>query len=356
VIGFAWMQTRAQAAAAAGALVVVAVVAAVTGPHLVHLYDSNVANCAARHDCSVATTAFGRTDHNLGIWLDVLVVVVPGLIGIFWGAPLVASELETGSYLLAWTQSVTRKRWLVVKLAVGGLASVVVGGLLSLMVTWWSSPLDRVHMNPFGSFDQRDIVPIGYAAFAFALGVTAGVLIRRTLPAMAATLVAFVVARLALIHLIRPRLITPIFRDYALNPVGMGYGSSGTIFSPSAPSTLQPNPPDIPGAWIYSIQIVDKAGDGLSPQYLKSACPLLGSGGGGGGGGGGGASHVEVSAGAQKVLEDCVTKVGVRFHEVATYQPPSRYWAFQWYELAIYLGAAFILGGLCIWLVRRRLS
>ena len=60
----------------------------------------------------------------------------------FWGAPLVARELETGTFRLAWTQSVTRTRWLAVKLALVGLASMAVAGLLSLILTWWSSPID----------------------------------------------------------------------------------------------------------------------------------------------------------------------------------------------------------------------
>jgi len=56
------------------------------------------------------------------------------------------------------------------------------------------------------------------------------------------------------------------------------------------------------------------------------------------------------------VLPDCVLKVGATFHEVVTYQPGSRYWAFQWHELAIYLAVALVLAGACIWWVRRRLS
>ena len=81
---------------------------------------------------------------------------------------------------------------------------MAVAGVLSLMVTWWSSPLDRVRMTPFASFDQRGLVPVGYAAFAFVLGVTAGVLIRRTLPAMATALGGFVAARLVVAHWGRP--------------------------------------------------------------------------------------------------------------------------------------------------------
>ena len=144
--------------------------------------------------------------------LKVVIEVVPALIGLFWGAPLVARELETGTYRLAWTQ-VTRTRWMATKLGLLGLTSMAVAGVLSLMVTWWSSPLDRVRMTPFMSFDQRDLVPIGYAAFAFVLGATVGVLIRRTLPAMATALGGFVAARLVVAHFGRPHLVVPAQSD-----------------------------------------------------------------------------------------------------------------------------------------------
>ena len=126
-----------------------------------------------------------------------LVLIVPVVIGMFWGAPLVARELETGTFRLAWTQSVTRLRWLLVKLGLVGLASAVVGGLLSLMVSWWFSPIDKVSANRFSpaAFGMHGFVPAGYALFAFVLGATVGVLFRRTLPAMAVTLVGFIAAR-----------------------------------------------------------------------------------------------------------------------------------------------------------------
>ena len=120
---------------------VVAVVLAITGPHLVHLYDTNVASCAARGDCSTATSAYLQNDACSTGRAHVLAVAVPGLLGVFWGAPLVARELEAGTFRLAWTQSVTRTRWLVVKLGVVGFASMVAAGLFSLMVTWWPARL-----------------------------------------------------------------------------------------------------------------------------------------------------------------------------------------------------------------------
>ena len=75
-----------------------------------------------------------------------------------------------------------------VKLAAVGLAAMLTAGLLSLLITWWAGPIDRAGGFPASVgpltrfspvlFGARDIVPVGYAAFAFVLGVTAGVLVR----------------------------------------------------------------------------------------------------------------------------------------------------------------------------------
>ena len=142
--------------------------------------------------------------------MGLAVLLTPAIIGLFWGAPLITRELETGTFRLAWNQSVTRTRWMAVKLGLIGLAAMAATGLFSLMITWWADPIDRVTTSGWRAgydvvhrlaplvFDARGITPIGYAAFAFALGITAGVLIRRTLPAMAATLAAFAAVQIAL--------------------------------------------------------------------------------------------------------------------------------------------------------------
>ena len=136
-------------------------------------------------------------------WLQDLnvrvLLVVPALIGTFWGAPLIARELETGTFRLAWTQSVSRSRWLVTKVALVGAASLILTGLLSLVVTWWFGPIDAMNADRFSPlvFDVRGLVPVAYAVFGFALGVALGCALRRTVPAMAATLIVFVAARFA---------------------------------------------------------------------------------------------------------------------------------------------------------------
>jgi hypothetical protein len=325
MIRFSWLQLRAQAAVVAGALALLAVAAA-------GLLD--------RHDSSAR------------LWLGVLVLVTPALIGMFWGAPLVAREFEEGTFRLAWTQSVTRTRWMVVKLAVGGLASVATAGLLSLVVTWWAGPLDRAGLNQFATFDQRGIAPIGYAAFAFTLGVLAGALIRRTVTAMFVTLTVFVAVRITEFSWLRPRLLHPVLLNLALNPGSTGYGQSGTISVLFSSPTLMPNPPDLPNTWITSTRIVNAHGQVLTSHVLNSACPDIGKGRGGGGGGAGG-GHTTAPQAVVNAMHECVAKIGTTYHQALAYQPASHYWPLQWYELAIFLGAALLLAAACLWRIRR---
>jgi hypothetical protein len=352
MIWLTWRQFRSQAMVVFGVLAVVAVALALTGPTLVHVYDTTVATCAVHDDCSSVTNAFTGSDRLLQ-QLSIVLVFVSALIGIFWGAPLVARELETGTYRLAWTQSVTRTRWVAVKLGVVGLTSVAVAGLLSLMVTWWSSPIDRATMNLYGTFDQRGVVPVGYAAFAFALGVTAGVLIRRMLPAMATTLVAYVVVRWAVSTWVRPHLVAPLHSISRLNAASMGFGITN-----GGPPTLHPNVSDMANISINKIQIVDAAGHALTSRVLASDCPGLLAGLTGGGTPSGGVHRAITPApvGVQNALQACVAKVGVTYHEVLTYQPSSHYWPLQGLETAVYLVLALLLVGASLWWVRHRLA
>jgi hypothetical protein len=347
MIRFSWLQFRLQATAAVGALAIVAVALAITGPHLSHLYDiSGIATCQARGDCaSVATTFLNEVPadqilYYLGI---AVLLAAPAVIGMFWGAPLVTREFETGTVRLAWTQGVTRTRWLAVKVAVTGLAAMVTAGLLSLMLTWWSSPVDTAAALKTGYsisfirigpvlFGARDIMPVGYAAFAFALGVTAGVLIRRTVPAIAATLVVFAAVAIAWPLLIRPLLIAPVHAVVALNPASV---SPNLAAGPGGSEIVMPVASAVPpGSWVLSTRTLDSAGHAFNAATVP-ACQ--------------GSSPSQALA--------CQATLGrLHLRDLISYQPASSFWPLQWYETAIFLGLAVLLTGLCLWCIRRQAS
>jgi hypothetical protein len=322
MIRFALLQFRVQAALAFGALAAIAVVLGFTGPHLVHLYNTTIATCDVHRDCSSATTTF-LSNYRLLQDLGNVVIALPALIAIFWGAPLVARELETGTHRLVWAQSVTRTRWIAVKLGLVGLGSIAVAGLFSLMITWWSSPIDRVNGNRFTAvFDQRGIVPVGYAAFAFALGVMAGILIRRTLPAMATALGGFVLVRIAVTFWARPHFESPLRVTSVLHMApGMGFNQTN-----NGPLSVTGGHA---GAWVFSDQIVDGAGHAVGGNFLDQGACLQSRG-----------------------SAACIGKL----RDVLVYQPAGRYWAFQSYEMTLFVVLALACAAFCIWWMRQRIS
>lgn len=312
MIRLSWLQFRPQAVTVAAALAVAAAILAAASPH-------RAVNAGFYHWLYMAGT--------------VVLYLTPAMIGIFWGAPLISHELETGTYRLAWTQSVSRTRWLAVKLGLAALASMATAGLLSLMVTWWCSPIDR--LNPFGNnrlsplpFATRDLTPVGYAAFALALGVTIGLLLHRTVPAIAVTLVVFATVQVAVPLWVRPHLFTPLRTVSTLSisditDVGDNWPNSSLFVGARA---------DIPGAWIYSNQVTTPGGSvSLGPE--PQACIALGK------------------DGSSDACNAALARLHLR--QAVTYQPASRYWTFQCAETGLYLLLALILAGFCIWRVNR---
>ncbi len=365
MIRVALRQFRTEAIVGFGLLAVVAIVLAVTGPHLAHVYDAFESTCKAAGNCARAPNPVLDLDKPLQSALPFVVALAPALVGLFFGAPLVARELETGTFRLAWTQSVTRRRWLAVKLGVVGIASMAIGGLLTWMADWWASPLDAVNQDRFGvaNFGFHGIAPIGYAAFAFALGVTAGVLLRRTIAAMAVTGAGFAAARLAVTYWVRPNFASPVRKSLPLSVDGgpgflvggprgslMGLGASISSSTPGAGDVVLTGSPmlNVPNGWVYSSVVVDRTGQAPTSQYVIHACPVFGP------------VAKQMAAGGSPAapstaqLHACVAKLSARFHTVLTYQPASRFWPFQWAEMGIFLAAALALCGVTYWWLRRQ--
>jgi ABC-type transport system involved in multi-copper enzyme maturation permease subunit len=355
VIRFAWRQFRVPFAISVGGLAVVAIVLGTTGPGLAHLYDTTVANCQSRGDCQSAINTLDGYDHFLQVAVQALPLVVPALIGMFWGAPLAAREIESGTFRLAWTQGRTRWQWLVGKLLVVGLSSVIAMGLLSVMATWWWNPINRTNPNRFspGLFGIFGLVPVGYAAFAFALGLVAGVVIRRTLPAMVTTLVAFIGARVAVSFFVRPHFAAPVRLAVALNTAnGMG------INRDSSGVSLVADAPTLPNAWVSSSILVNNSGQQPSGDALQRICPhLVATINSNQPGGGPRGVHAGPAPGdVQSAFTACLAKVGGTFHQLVTYQPASRYWPFQFAETGVFVAAALVAIALSYWWIRYRLT
>ena len=342
-----WRQFRIQATAVAALVAAFGVLLLATGPHLVTLYrDSGFAAC--HRDCGRAASNFliqagtGGAYHLIWLFGSFLSIALPVVIGLFWGAPLIARELDSGTFRLAWNQSVTRERWLAVKLGVLGLASMAAAGVLSLVLGWWASPID--HAAAIAStggyegrffpavFGTRGIAPLGYAAFTFALGVLVGLLVRRTIPAMAVTLAVVAAVQIAFPLAVRPHLISPVRHTTAVTAAAIreinGNGPGDQLTGVGLGNSGVPG-----GAWVIADQTTTASGS-TTLGAMPSAC----------------GPNMRDFATCATAIADKNLKLTV------VYQPPNRYWPFQLVETVIYLAAAALLAWSCFWLIRRRLS
>jgi hypothetical protein len=169
MIWLTWRQFRGAAAMMAAVLVVLAAALALTGPSLADAYSSGITACARNGDCARFFDRFFDDYQGLFLIVTVIVLILPGLVGLFWGAPLISRELEAGTHLLVWNQSITRTRWLAVKLTFTALAAMAAAGLCGLAVTWWAGPLDKSAAPGFALMDPlvfgaRGIAPMGSCA------------------------------------------------------------------------------------------------------------------------------------------------------------------------------------------------
>ena len=186
--------------------------------------STGLADCLAgghiRQDCSDIAFNFFESTRTLSGGQAVVgfLSLTPGFIGALIGAPLVAREIETGTLRLAWTQSVTRLRWFSVRSLVACLVVVAGMAALTAALVYWRWPLNqvggRVEVN---GYDVQGIIPVAYAVFALSLGLCFGAVTRRVVPAIAATLGTFFLARIV-IEAARPHFLTPLTISFVGDP------------------------------------------------------------------------------------------------------------------------------------------
>jgi hypothetical protein len=331
-----WRQYRAQAAVAALVLAVFATVMLVTGFQLAAQWHTLLASCTASRTCGNLHEGGTPLSNPLGWDFAVLSLMAPALFGVLVGAPLVAHEFETRTSDFAWAQSITRTHWLAVKVGWVLLAAAVWGGAIAALVTWWSGPRNAAFANTFQAnyFDQQGLVPVAYSVFATALGIAAGAMARRTLPAIAIVIGGFIGMRLWISQDLRMHFMAPVTTYYSV----------AANFNPAA------------GSAILHGGLVNKAGqlvtgslgnvmiDGVPSTSLPAACQQLIPASASGPNGPSGATL--------NAVYGCLQQAGYR--QFISYQPISRYWAFQGIETGIYLAVAAALIAITFYAVRRR--
>jgi hypothetical protein len=316
MIWVTYRQHRTEVLSLAAVIAAMAVFLIVTGHVIGNWYsDNGVGPClVATPPASCAGVVADFTSQfDTYVVIATLFAILPALAGIFIGAPLLAREFERNTHGLAWTQSVTRGRWLAVKLAALVGLGIVAAGVFTLMMTLWRGPFDQTGTRFADGFDVEGVVEFGYFLFALCLGALVGTIVRRTLPAMALTLVGFVAVRGPVEFWLRGHYMTPVTV------------TSNTGGNPTIPSD----------AWRLSSQFVDGSGNTLSRGQIGQLC------------GGGGFPERGSS-----VPSSCFSAHGIVRETL--YQPADRFWSFQFIELGIFAALALACLALTVMWVRRR--
>jgi hypothetical protein len=324
--GVTWRQHRFALAGLAALLGVLAVGLWLAGLQLHHAYAAAIACPAGSLACGDLVNTFNGTNGSLAN--GTILQVIPALIGAFIGAPVLARELETGTYRYAWTQGIGRWRWALGKLVPLAIAVAVAAGLFGLLLSWYYQPyfdtggqaLGLTEMTPFfpGLFDLHEVTFAAWTLAAFAIGALAGMLIRRVVPAIAATLAVYAGLAFAAGSVLREHYLTPLV-------------------------TGNPNVPAY--AWILS-QWWTKGGTTLSQSTLhqvfdstfQQVAPVVNS-----------------QAQKAQAYDNVVQYLSQHgYTQWTRYQPGSRFWPFQWIEGGWLLALSVLLIAATIWLVRRR--
>jgi hypothetical protein len=141
--------------------------------------------------CQRLNSNFNHADWTLANTFSILLNLAPALIGAFAGAPVLARELEAGTYRYAWTQGYGRTRWTIAKLVLIAVTVTATAGAFSALWTWFYQPFikqEDMTMLTATVFGTHGVAFAAWTLAAFSLGALAGMLLRRTVPAMAVTL------------------------------------------------------------------------------------------------------------------------------------------------------------------------
>lgn len=324
MIWLTWRQHRAEMFTLGLLVAVIGAFLLLAGLSMRSLFPGGAAQCVGGDVSEACSTAIRRLaeDHGYASKMLSLFNLVPFLIGAFFGAPLVARELEAGTWQFAWTQAVPRMRWLAVKLGALGVLTAALAVALSSLITWYRQPLDTLNGRfTTDAFDLEGLAPAGYALFAFAAATAAGALLRRSLPALAVALGAFLALRVVVAGWLRPNYQEP-------QSLMQRVAADDTTVDPGGPRLVLGSRHD----WTIATSFADSSG---RPISYPEAVGMYGE-----------AKKQGVEFGAY------LHERGVQ--QWVQYQPADRFWTFQLVETAIFTGLAAALLALVVWRIKRR--
>jgi hypothetical protein len=317
-----WRQHRTALASVAVPLGVLAVYLWLAGLQMHHAWTA-VAAChpASSFACAESISNFNDTYGSRAQAAEFLLQAVPALIGAFIGAPVLARELETGTFRYTWTQGFGRWRWALAKLVPLAIAVAVAAGAFSVLFSWYLQPFfadgNQTPLAPI-VFDLRGVAFAAWTLASFAIGALAGMLIRRVVPAIAATLAAYLGLALAAGLFLRQHYAAPVVTSN-LNVPGSGWIMS-QWWTKGGQFAFAGRPPL-----------------GLAMQICPH--PPLGS---------------RVAKPPPENITQCFIQHG--YTQWTSYQPAGRFWLFQWLEGGWLFALSVLLIAAAVWLVRRRAS
>ncbi len=319
-----WRQHRLTLGGVGAALAAVAGYLLVSGLRTHHAYGE-VTGCrpVTSDACQRVANDFAESFSQMTVATAGLLLAVPALIGAFAGAPVLAREFETGTFRYAFTQGMGRVRWTVAKLVPLAVAVTGAAAAFSALFSWAYQPLigHRYGLSPLQPlmFAARGVAFAGWTLLAFAIGALAGVLVRRVIPAMFATVAAWATLAFGTGLYLRAHYRAPVVStdptistpDWVLNQRWMRQGRPASLSA--IDGALHPV-----GVRALSFQVFEPSPgtpDNFDPvQYLSR--------------------H--------------------GFTQLTTYQPAGRFWPFQWIEGGWLLALSVLLLAATVWLVRLR--
>jgi hypothetical protein len=316
VIWVGWRQQRVETLIAAAMLAALAAVAIPVGVHMASVYaHEGLSTCAGPDSpaCAGVVSTFLVRFNGLN-FLFVWSSLVPALAALLFAAPFLL-DLDNGTYRLFWTQSITRRRWIVTKLALSVVGLIAVTGGLVALATWTRAPID--HLNgrmDTNVYDIEGIVPVAYALFVLGVALALGALWRRAVPALLVAFVVYIVGRSVMDSWLRQRLLSPVTKTWSADVIG----------------------PNLNHALVINQFASDRNGHPLAvPAGSCSQGSAV-------------FSHTSI----------CVHPrvPGVREYMTAVYQPASRFWELQAIEFGIVAGIGVLLVLAAAWWTHRRIA